>query len=115
MMWDTISRGQKDALNTHSHLPVRNRDARERIVCRHEPLRSVAPLASLASARRTSSTLNRGHRAQRSRFCFGSAMAGVESGDRWKAQHLSRLLGGRLRRHAHANTLNNVPSHERRH
>jgi hypothetical protein len=37
------------------------------------------------------------------------------SGDRWKAQHLSRLLGGRLQRHAHANTLNNVPSHAGRH
>jgi hypothetical protein len=115
IMWDTISREQKDALDTHSHLPVRNGGARERIVCRHEPLRSVVPLATSASARRTSSTPNRGHRSQRSHFCFVSAISGVESGDRWKAQYLSRLLGGRFRRHAHANTLNNVPSHERRH
>jgi hypothetical protein len=49
MMWDPISRERKDALDTHSRLPVRNRDARERVVCRHEPLGSVAPLASLTS------------------------------------------------------------------
>jgi hypothetical protein len=106
LLWDDVGHdfsGAERCVGYSFHLPVRNRDARERVVRRHAPLRSVAPLATLASTRRTSSTPNQ----------ISNGRSG--SGDRWKAQHLSRLLGGQLRRHAHANTLNNVPSHARRH
>jgi hypothetical protein len=59
--WNTISRERKNALDAHSRPPVRSHGTRGQVVCRHEPHGSIASLATVASARWTSSTPNRGH------------------------------------------------------